>query len=322
MDYIKIKGLEKPISKMIFGTAWLGLEQKDIVDEQLSRYIEMGGNLIDTGKYYNGGKTETYLRGWIKEFPELREKVMFTNKGCHYHVDENNIHHPEIPRVSVECIKEDLEFSLSNLGLDHIDIYMLHRDNEEVSVGPLFDTLEKYRLEGKITTYGVSNWSINRIKEAITYCEEKGYQGVAVNSCSYSLCTAARPRWSGTVYATDEYAKQCSDLGVTILSWGSQGGGFFGNYPFPKGKRVDKDFQEAFGNLDNFEKFRRAKELAKQKGVSMTNISYAYIFNQGLDIAGIVGTRTIDELNNSFIGLDLKLTTREVEYLSLRSDTL
>lgn len=322
MDYINVKGLDKPISKMVFGTAWLGPEEKENVDEQLKRYIEMGGNLIDTGKYYNGFKTETYFAQWIKEFPELAKNVMWTNKACHYKVDENNVHYPDESRVSPENIRVDLLGSLEKLGLDCIDIYMMHRDNEEVPVGPLMDVLEEYRLAGKIKVYGLSNWSIARIKEAVKYCEEKGYQGISVVSPSYSLCTAACPRWQGTVYATDAYAKEISDMGITILTWGSQGGGFFGNYPFKKDQRVDENFAKAFGNKENFEKFRRCKQLAESKGVSMTNISYAYLFNQGLKIAGIVGTRTIEELNNSFVGMDLILTEDEIEYLSLRTEKL
>lgn len=320
MEYVKIKGLDTPVSKIFFGTAWIHPGLKEDADEQLKRYIEVGGNVIDTGRFYFGGKAEDYLKVWIQENPELRKKVMFTNKACHHYVDENNIHFPDQQRVTPECIDEDLHFSLEKLGLDHFDIYMLHRDNPEVPVGPLFDKLEQYHREGKITVYGVSNWSKERIEEAQAYCKEKGYAGIAVNSCSYSLATVTKPRWERTVYATDEYAKWCTEQDITILSWGSQGNGFFGNYPFPKGTRVTQDFVDAFGTTTNFEKFRRAKELAEERGVSTSNIAYAYIFNQGLKIAGITGCRNVHEFNNSLIGLDLTLTESEVDYLALRKD--
>lgn len=322
MKYINIKGLDKPVSEIILGTSWVVPENKEVVDQVFSDYIEAGGNMIDTGRFYSGGKAETYLKRWIKENPELRKKVMFTSKSCHYFIDENNVHYPEVSRVTPECITEDLEFSLNNLGLEKFEVFMLHRDNTEVPVGPLMDRLEKHRLEGKIGTYGLSNWCISRINEAKDYCEEKGYQGVCVTSPSYSLATVKTPRWFGTVYASDKYPEWNTRKDITVLSWGSQGGGFFGNYPFG-GADPTEDFKTAYFNEENYEKLRRCKELAALKGESVEaiNIALAYVLNQGLKIAAIIGPRNADELKSSlYAEKNITLTEQEVEYLSLRSD--
>lgn len=320
MDYLKINGLDKPVSTVFYGTAWITPAVKKDADEALARYISMGGNVLDTGRFYTGGKSEDYLKVWIKENPELRKKVVLTSKACHHYVDGNNIHFPENQRVTPEHIKEDLHFSLEKLGVDHFDIYMLHRDNPEVPVEPLFDTLEKYRKEGKIKVYGVSNWSIERIQKAQQYCKSKGYQGISVNSYAYSLATVLKPRWERTVYGSDEYARWCSDNDIVTLAWASQGNGFFGNYPFPKGTRVTQDFVDAYATLDNFEKFRRAKELADERGVSITNIAFAYIFNQNLKMVGIIGSRNVREFMETLVGSEITLSQDEVDYLALKKD--
>lgn len=320
MDYIKISGLEKSISKLILGTAWMTLENKETADQVLYNYIKSGGNLIDTGRFYMGGKSELYLKNWIKENSELASKLMFTSKACHHYVNESNIHFPEKSRVNPECITEDLEYSLSNLGLDKFDIYMLHRDDLDFPVEPLMDCLEKHHKEGRITTYGVSNWSIDRIKKAQDYCKQKGYQGICVNSPSYSLATVKKPRWFGTVYATDEYAKWNTENDITILSWGSQGNGFFGNNPFEG--EVTQDYKDAFYTDENYEKLRRAKELAIEKGrdIESVNIALAYILSQDLKIAAIIGPRNIEELNSTTKVENVFLNSEDIEYLSLRNN--
>ena len=317
---VKIKGLETPLSQLIMGTAWLDFNQDvKVMEATLDAYIEAGGNTLDTGRFYGGGAAEKILVKWLDR-TGLRKKLLFTSKAGHYFVNEKNEHFPEVPRVKPECITEDLNFSLNHLGLDHFDVFMMHRDNLEVPVAPLIDRLEEHHKEGKIRAYGLSNWTMPRVKEAMEYAKSKGYQGITTVSPSYSLATVHTPRWKGCEYVNDDYALAFKGSEVTILPWGSQGGGYFSETWTPE--NAPAGFVDCYFNKENEEKLKRAKELAKKYNAIPVNIALAYLLNQGLPIAPIIGPRNPGELATTLKALEIKLTPAEIEYLALRSNSL
>lgn len=314
---VKIKGLDAPVSQLIIGTAWFDPEQQDSIEQLLDAYVEAGGNMLDTGRFYNGSKAEDVIIEWLDK-RNLRDKLLFTSKACHHYVNENNEHFPEINRVKPEYITEDLNFSLQHLGIDHFDVFMMHRDNHKVPVGPLIDTLEMHHKEGKIRAYGLSNWNLARVKEAIEYANSKGYQGISTVSPSYSLATVGKSRWEGAEYVGDDYALAFKGTDVTILTWGSQGGGFF-TETWTRENAPD-GYVECYFNKENEEKLKRAKELAEKYNAVPVNIALAYVLCQGLPIAAIIGPRNKEQFMSTLKVLDIKLTPSEIEYLSLRSD--
>lgn len=186
-----------------------------------------------------------------------------------------------------------------------------------IPVGELLDRLEKHRKEGLIRAYGVSNWRLPRVREAIAYCKEHGYQGLSASSPSYSLATVTESRWKECIYIDDSEAAQYNDLALPIFSWSSQGAGFFAQIP---GRLALPDLNKAYCTDTNFEKLRRATEIAEEKGVSATNIALAYVLNQGYRIAAILGPRTKEEMRDSAAAAEITLSSADVEYLSLRSD--
>lgn len=317
---VKIKGLETPVSQLIMGTAWLDFNQDEkVMEATLDAYVAAGGNMLDTGRFYGGGAAEKILIKWLDR-TGLRRKLLFTSKAGHYFVNEKNEHFPEVPRVKPECITEDLNHSLSNLGLDHFDVFMMHRDNLEVPVAPLIDRLEEHHREGKIRAYGLSNWTLPRIREAQAYAESKGYQGISTVSPSYSLATVHTPRWAGCEYVNDDYALSFKNTGVTILPWGSQGGGFFSETWTRE--NAPAGFTDCYFNQENEEKLKRAKELGQKHQAAPVNIALAYLLNQGLSIAPIIGPRNAGELADTLRALAIKLSPAEIEYLALRKDSL
>jgi aryl-alcohol dehydrogenase-like predicted oxidoreductase len=320
MKMLQVKGLDRPVSELWLGTSWFAPEYEKTIYSLLERYIDLGGNVIDTGKFYNGGKAETILAKWLKE-AGLRDKIMMTNKACHHYVDSNNVHHPEMKRVKPQYITEDLESSLKKLNVSYIDIYLLHRDDPEEPLAGLMDRLEKHYKEGKIKAYGVSNWSLQRVQEAIDYCKQMGYQGLSINNPSYSLATVKKPRWVGTVYADQEYAEWHKGKNILLASWASQAAGFFADI-YKKDGSTPQDIVEAYFSDDNFEKLERCKELAKIKGVEPINIALAYVLNQDFPVAAIVGPRKVEELLSVVKVLDIQLSSEEIDYLALNASRL
>ena len=154
MEYINIKGLDKPISKLIMGTAWFNPAFEEEIFTMLDQYVAAGGTVIDTGRFYGANKDEEHaceservLKKWF-DSRNNRDQLVIMDKACH-------------PIITPE-------------GCHHFDIYLLHRDDPSVPVNEIMDRLEQHRQEGLITTYGVSNWELDRVQAAVEYCQQMG----------------------------------------------------------------------------------------------------------------------------------------------------
>ncbi len=100
-----------------------------------------------------------------------------------------------------------------------------------------------------------------------------------------------------------------------MFAWSSQARGFFS-----KGSPdylEDKELVRCWYSEDNFERLKRAKELAKKKGVQPINIALAYVLQQKFPTAALIGPRNLFELKNCMIVFDIKLTEEEIKYISL-----
>ncbi|MNO99614.1 General stress protein 69 [compost metagenome] len=318
MEYIKVKGIEKPVSKLVMGTAWFAPDFEDEIFKMLDVYVEQGGNVIDIGRFYGIARSEKIVKKWL-EARNNRKDLIIIDKCCHPIITPDGVHHPEYWRVKPDLITDDLHYSLLHTGCDYFDLYLLHRDDPKVPVSEIIDRLESHREEGLIGAYGVSNWELPRVQEAMEYCESKGYQGLSVNNPSYSLAKVRVTRWPGCVYADDAYAKWHQGKDITLFSWAAQAHGFFADV-YPRDGSAPQDIQAAFFYDDNFERLKRAQEIANEKGVDSINIALAYVLSQPFDVATIIGSRSRKEFDSCIQTLDIKLTSAELAYLNLETD--
>ncbi len=314
MEYIKIKGINKKVSRVMMGTGWYSAPFEADILPMLDAYVAAGGNVLDTGRFYAGGASEPVVRKWLDQNRDKREALVITSKACHHYVDEHNVHYIEKSRVTPEHITEDLAFSLSRLGLDYFDVFLLHRDNPEMPVDRLMDRLEQHYQDGKYHVYGVSNWTLPRIEQAVDYCAKKGYAGLTVNSPSFSLAKVETPRFHGAIYADKSELARFNALGMTVFAWAAQGAGFFGS-AVPKDDSAPEDIRRAYFTPVNFERLQRAEELAQKKGCGAINIALAYVLAQSVAIAGVIAPHNISQLTSSLRTLSLSLSPDEIDYL-------
>ena len=178
MKRVLLNNTDLYVSPLSIGTVNYGtsIDTRD-AKAQLDRFVELGGNFIDTAHVYGDwvpgprGRSEKVIGEWLKE-TGLRKDVVISTKGAHPDISDTSI-----SRVNPEAIEKDLNESLERLNTDYIDLYFLHRDNPDVPVEELLDTLEEARIAGKIRYYGCSNWSISRISEAIEYARKQNISG-------------------------------------------------------------------------------------------------------------------------------------------------
>lgn len=131
MKYVNLKDTDLKLSNICLGTANFGTSlNEEMAFSLLDEFVRQGGNFIDTANVYcrwvpgNGNSSERFLGNWLKSRGAYNDVVIAT-KGAHY-----DMAHPEISRVTEEAIRFDIEESSQTMGLDVLDFYWLHRDDE------------------------------------------------------------------------------------------------------------------------------------------------------------------------------------------------
>ena len=314
MEHITIQGslnskgaIAIECSKLIMGTGdffKLELEQAfTIMDE----FVEVGGNLVDTAHGYI--KAEEIIGKWI-ELRNNRDKIKILSKGAHPVDGEPG------SRVTPQAITKDLTESLERFNTTYIDLYALHRDDESVEVGPIIEVLNEHIVAGRIHAIGASNWRHERIQAANEYATKHGLIGFTFSSTNLSLAKCNEARWEGCVSVDKDALDWHKDSMLPLLSWSSQAGGFFSGR-FTEENPSDEEMVRVYYNSGNWERYRRAEELAEKKQVTPIQIALAYVLNQPFQTAAIIGPASLAEFNSSLQGSKLKLTDREVEWLEL-----
>src|SRR5205085_9862065 len=165
---------------------------------------------------------EMAIGKWITE-RNNRAKVVLLAKGAH--------HNSVRTRVTPFDIASDLHDSLARIGTDYFDLYLLHRDEPAVPVGPIVEALNEWKKAGKIHAFGGSNWSCGRIREANEYAEEHGLTGFSCSSPNFSLGDQIQPPWGGCVTISGprnaDVRADYQRSQVPLFCWSSLAGGFF-----------------------------------------------------------------------------------------------
>lgn len=303
MPYAKIANLDQPVSRLIMGCD----NQRTFPHAAVlfDDFFERGGNTFDTAFVYGGGLQENLLGQWVKH-RGVRDQINLIVKGCHTPFD--------FPRD----IASQLRVSLDRLQTDHADIYILHRDNPDVPVSEWVDALNQQVKAGRIKTFGGSNWTPPRVQEANDYAAKHGLQGFSVVSNNFSLATMNKPIWAGCISSNDPQSRAWfTKSQVALLAWSSQARGFFVPGVAEKGKPASREMQEIYCSDDNFERQKRAFELARELNVAPINIALAFVLHQPFPTFALIGPRTLEETRTSMDGLKVKLTEAQVKWLNL-----
>lgn len=310
MKYATIPGLSRPASRIVLGSMAITTKDQDLSSSLLDRFVARGGNLIDTAYIYNGGASERAIGEWLRRRGN-REEVMILTKGAHHASDGTK-------RVNPEEISFDLGQSMERLGTRYVDLYVLHRDDPDVPVGPIVDTLDRHAQAGRIHVYGGSNWSHERLQEANDYAAGHERRPFAVSSPNLSLAVPNEPMWKDCVSVSGDEAALAWYRAheFPLFSWSSQGGGFFSGR-FTPVNREDANMVRVYYSDRNWERYRRAEQLAKELGATTVQIALAWVLNQpDLLTFPLIGPRNLEELESSLDAAELTLTPEQVAWLA------
>lgn len=315
MQYGKIEGVEKPVARVVQGLAGLTPQNTDFWFPIMDAVIELGGNMFDLAHGYGNGDCERAFGKWMRERGN-RDQLVLQTKGAHHNSDRQ--------RVTPFDITADIHDSLARLKVDHIDLYILHRDDEAQPVESIVDVLNEHHKSGKIGAFGGSNWSAARIQAANDYANANGLKPFVIGSNNFSLAPQIKAPWDRCVSISNvpsemEFYRRTQ---LPLLPWSSLAGGFFSGR-FRRDNResfteyLDKLCVECYCSDENFERLDRAEKMAAEKGVTVTQIAMAYIANAGVNLFALTQARNKQEFVDSIAARDMKLTAEEAGWLNL-----
>jgi aryl-alcohol dehydrogenase-like predicted oxidoreductase/predicted dehydrogenase len=306
MKYGRIAHLEKPVSRLVMGvdnqTTW------PHASVMFDDFFEQGGNAFDTAFVYGGwdGPCERMLGGWVRN-RGVRDRAVILAKGAH------------TPFCNPKDLTGQFLVTLERLQMDYVDIYMMHRDNQEVPAGEFVDVLNEHVRAGRMRAFGGSNWALERVEAANAYARAKGLQGFSAVSNNLSLARMVDPVWAGCLQCSDPASREWLRRNrFPLMPWSSQARGFFTGRADPK-DLADRELVRCWYGDDNFQRLARARELARKRGVLPIQIALAYVLCQPFPTFPLVGPRTLAETRTSLPALDIDLSPEELRWLNLEA---
>lgn len=315
MIYRNIDGLDKPLARVIQGTIMLSRERLEANFAFLDAIFEHGGTTFDSAHSYGGGDADRVLGLWM-EARGIRDQVVIVGKGCHHNIDRR--------RVTPYDLTADLMDTLARLRTDHVDLYLLHRDDPSLPVGPIMDALAEHHSAGRIRAFGGSNWTPRRILAANSYAERHGLPPMRASSPNFSLAVQRQEPWAECISISGPDGAQDRDwyrlTQMPLLVWSSLAGGFFSGALRRDNLHTFTDYfmklsAETYGTEENFRRYDAARQVADARGVSVAQVALGYLFGTGLNVFPLVGARTAEEFADSAAAAELDLTAEEMAAL-------
>jgi aryl-alcohol dehydrogenase-like predicted oxidoreductase len=289
------------------GTARLGADgAREDAYGLLDAFVDLGGTLIDTAAVYSDwipgerGRSETVIGEWLG-LRGNRDRVRISTKGGHPPLDD--MHRG---RCDAASLRHDVEQSLSRLRTDHVDLYLLHRDDPRISVAEIFGTLGEFVREGKIGAVGVSNWDVSRIAQA------KMLAGGPVTNqlLGNILCLKMPAPADDTVRVLDgSYFQQAVGEDLSMMLFSSQCRGAF--LPSKLGRIIPSEYD----NEDCRTAIAKIARLARELGVDAGDLVLAFLLAVSPRIIPLIGPQSPAQLLESMRALDLQLDAATLERL-------
>jgi aryl-alcohol dehydrogenase-like predicted oxidoreductase len=306
LERIKIDSFDKDFSKLALGC---DNQTSDIHAFAMFDYFYgAGGRVFDTAYIYNNGMGDKYLGNWINS-RGVQEEVIVLGKGAH------------TPDCKPECIKPQIIESLERLNLDKIDIYCLHRDNNDIPVSEFIDALDEIKSEGLIHKIGASNWTLERFKQARDFAFNKNKEPFTVLSNNFSLAKMIDPVWPGCVAIDNNFLDYIDENNIILFPWSSTARGFFiekkeiattNHFSNPS---IDEE-KRVWHSEANLKKREDCFNIAAKRNVAPIEIALAYVIQSSKTIFPLIGPRTINELNSSILATSINLSDSEIERLT------
>lgn len=303
------------VSTYALGTMTFGNESDHGVShDMLNTYVAAGGNLIDTADVYTAGTSEEIIGRWLQSRPEAAREVVLATKG-RFPLGSG----PNDAGTSRRHLRRALEASLRRLGVDHVDLYQLHAWDPLTPLEETLGFLQDAVREGKISYYGLSNFTGWQVTKAVYTAREHGWDGPVTLQPQYNLLERE---------IESEVVPAALDAGLGLLPWSPLAGGWLtGKYrreTVPAGNtRVGDNPARKFQGWDLHSSNERTwqildavKSIAAAHSASPAQVALAWLAGRPGVSSVILGARTVEQLTDNLGAAGVRLSDTEQQKLS------
>ncbi|MCL4577925.1 aldo/keto reductase [Staphylococcus aureus] len=266
---------------------------KDVVRQAINHGI----NLLDTAYIYGPERSEELVGEVVKEYP--REQIKIATKGSHEFDENQEVHQNNQP----EYLKQQVENSLKRLQTDYIDLYYIHFPDDNTPKDQAVAALQELKEQGKIKAIGVSNFTLDQLKEA----NKDGY--VDVVQLEYNLLH--REKEAVLQYCVDH---QITFIPYFPLASGILAGKYDENTKFSDHRTTRRDFIPGVFE-ENVRRVKALESLAAAHQTSIANIVLAfYLTRPAIDVI-IPGAKRAEQVVENIKATDIVLSDDEIQYI-------
>jgi len=308
MEYRNLGRTGLKVSRLCLGTMNFGpfAEEQDsfaIMDKAL----EVGINFFDTANVYGWktgeGITEQIIGRWFAQGGGRRENIVIATK-----VFGRMGERPNERRLSASHIRRACEESLRRLQTDHIDLYQMHHVDRETPWEEIWQAMEILVRDGKVIYVGSSNFAGWHIAQAQAEAKARGFLGLVSEQSLYNL----KDRMIEL-----EVIPACRAYGLGLIPWSPLAGGLLGGVlqKITEGRRMSEDMQK------DIEQYRPQiasyETFCKELGENPADVALAWMLQNSVVTAPIIGPRTMEQLQGNLHSLDIVLTEESMQKLNL-----
>jgi aryl-alcohol dehydrogenase-like predicted oxidoreductase len=319
MEYRLLGSSGAVVSTLALGTMTFGDETDEVgAHAQLDRYLDAGGNLIDTADVYSAGVSEQIIGRWLASRAGTLDQIVLATKG-RFAMGRG----PNDVGLSRRHLGTALDASLRRLGVDSIDLYQLHAHDPLTPLDETLRFLDDAVRAGKLRYLGLSNFTGWQLQKAVDIAEFRGLSRPVTLQPQYNMLVR-EIEW--------EIVPAAQSAGLGLLPWSPLGGGWLtGKYTRdarPSGAtRLGENPDRGVEAYDRRSRVERTwdvvdavRAVSEQRGVSMAQIALAWLVDRPAVTSVILGARTVEQLDDNLGAAELHLDADETERLDAASD--
>ena len=312
MKYAKLGNADLNVSRICMGCMGFGDSARGqhswTIDEEHTREIirrglELGVNFYDTAIAYQSGTSEQYVGRALRDFAK-RDDVVVATKFLPRTQEEI-----EAGVTGQQHIETMINASLKNLGMDYVDLYIYHMWDWQTPVYDILDGLNRVVKAGKARYIGISNCFAWQLAKANALAEKEGFSKFVSIQGHYNLLFREEER---------EMVPLCQEDNIALTPYSALASGRLSRRPDGEDtKRAREDSYAKFKYDATREQdaviIQRVAEIAEKRGVSMTEVSLAWLLTKVT--APVVGATKLHHIEGAVKATDLELSAEECAYL-------
>lgn len=311
MKYTKLGNSDLNVSRICMGCMGFGEagngQHSWTIDEGHSREIikrglELGVNFYDTAIAYQSGTSEQYVGRALRDFAKRDEVVVATKFLPRTPADI------EAGITGQQHIERMINKSLQNLGMDYVDLYIYHMWDWNTPIYDIMDGLNRIVKAGKARYIGISNCYAWQLAKANALAERESFARFVSVQGHYNLIFREEER---------EMAMLCAEDNIAMTPYSALASGRLARLPGETSKRAEEDSYAKFKYDATKEQdeviIRRVAEIAEKHGVSMTEVSLAWLLTKVT--SPVVGATKLHHIEGAAKAVDLELANDEITYL-------